>query len=42
MNNFYAWFVLLSPLVILITLIVWYKFTEWQIEKQYKERQDDE
>lgn len=37
-----GWFALLSPLVILAGLIMWLKYTEHQIDKQYKDRQDDE
>ena len=36
------WIGILSPLIILIMIIVWYKYTERQIHKQYKERMDDE
>ena len=36
------WFVMFSLPVTLLMLIVWLKYTEWSIEKQYRERQDDE
>ena len=37
-----AWYILLAPLVMLSVLMVWVKYTEWKIEKQYEDRQDDE
>jgi len=37
-----AWYILLTPLVMLSVLMVWAKYTDWKIEQQYKERQDDE
>ena len=37
-----AWYIFLAPLTLLTILILWLKYTEWQIDKQYKERQDDE
>lgn len=37
-----AWYILFTPLVLLAILIVWSKYTDYQIDKQYKERQDDE
>lgn len=40
--NWAAWYILFTPLVLLTILIVWKKYTDYQIDKQYKERQDDE
>ena len=37
-----AWLMLLSPLILVILLTIWLKITEYQIDKQYKDRQDDE
>lgn len=37
-----GWFILLFPLVSLAILMTWTRYTEWQIDKQYEERQDDE
>jgi type II secretory pathway component PulL len=40
--NWSAWLVLLSPFMVLLIMWIWLKFTEWQIDKQYRQRQDDE
>lgn len=40
--NWAIWFILLCFPVTLLLLFAWLKFTEWVIEKQYQERQDDE
>lgn len=40
--NWVAWYILLAPVTLLTILIIWSKYTNWKIEQQYKERQDDE
>lgn len=37
-----VWCILLATLVALSVLMIWTKFTDWMIKKQYEERQDDE
>ena len=37
-----AWCMLLIPFVMFSTLMSWVKYTDWRIEQQYKEKQDDE
>ena len=37
-----GWFILLAPIVALSVLMIWTKYTDRMIEKQYEERQDDE
>ena len=37
-----GWYILCTPLVLLAILVAWTKYTEYQIDKQYRDRQDDE
>ena len=37
-----GWLILLSPLIWITILVIWLKYTQYQIEKQYENRQDDE
>ena len=41
-ENVYVGFVLASPIIMLTVLFIWQKYTEYHIDKQYQERQDDE